>query len=199
VDFLETKCSFQSFTEKLIKSSDNFECDNDDLNDFFLNDCINYSKELLGKSYCFTLDQDETKIVCAFTISNDSIKVNTLPNNRKRVVIKAIPRQKQFKSYPAVLIGRLGVNIKFGRQGIGTELMDFIKSWFIDKDNKTGCRFIVVDSYNTENAIKYYLKNNFVFLFSTEQQEKEHMGLSSSDELKTRLMFFDLIILEIED
>ncbi len=199
MDFLETKCSFQSFTEKLIKSSDNFECDNDDLNDFFLNDCINYSKELLGKSYCFTLDQDETKIVCAFTISNDSIKVNTLPNNRKRVVIKAIPRQKQFKSYPAVLIGRLGVNIKFGRQGIGTELMDFIKSWFIDKDNKTGCRFIVVDSYNTENAIKYYLKNNFVFLFSTEQQEKEHMGLSSSDELKTRLMFFDLIILEIED
>lgn len=177
MDFLETKCSFQSFTEKLIKSSDNFECDNDDLNDFFLNDCINYSKELLGKSYCFTLDEDETKIVCAFTISNDSIKVNTLPNSRKRVVIKAIPRPKQFKSYPAVLIGRLGVNKKFGRQGIGTELMDFIKSWFIDKDNKTGCRFIVVDSYNTENAINYYLRNNFVFLFSTEQQEKEHMGL----------------------
>ena len=199
MDFLETKCSFQSFTEKLIKSSDNFECENDDLNDFFLNDCINYSKELLGKSYCFTLDEDETKIVCAFTISNDSIKVNTLPNSRKRVVIKAIPRPKQFKSYPAVLIGRLGVNKKFGRQGIGTELMDFIKSWFIDKDNKTGCRFIVVDSYNTENAINYYLRNNFVFLFSTEQQEKEHMCLSSTDELKTRLMFFDLITLEIED
>ena len=199
MDFLETKCSFQSFTEKLIKSSDNFECENDDLNDFFLNDCINYSKELLGKSYCFTLDEDETKIVCAFTISNDSIKVNTLPNSRKRVVIKAIPRPKQFKSYPAVLIGRLGVNKKFGRQGIGTELMDFIKSWFIDKDNKTGCRFIVVDSYNTENAINYYLKNNFVFLFSTEQQEKEHMGRTSTEELKTRLMFFDLITLEIED
>lgn len=199
MDFLETKCSFQSFTEKLIKTSDNFECENDDLNDFFLNDCIKYSKELLGKSYCFTLDEDESKIVCAFTISNDSIKVNTLPNSRKRVVIKAIPRPKQFKSYPAVLIGRLGVNKKFGRQGIGTELMDFIKSWFIDKDNKTGCRFIVVDSYNTENAINYYLKNNFVFLFSSEEQEKEHLGLSISDKLKTRLMFFDLITLEIED
>jgi hypothetical protein len=199
VNFIETKCSFQPFTEKLIKSSDNFECENEDLNDFFLNDCINYSKKLLGKSYCFTLDEDETKIVCAFTISNDSIKVNTLPNNRKRVVNKTIPREKQFKSYPAVLIGRLGVNIKFGRQGIGTELMDFIKSWFIDKENKTGCRFIVVDSYNTENAKNYYLKNNFYFLFSTEQQEKEHMGLSSTDELKTRLMFFDLITLEIEE
>ncbi len=199
MDFLETKCSFQSFTEKLIYSSEKFECDNEDLNDFFLNDCINFSKELLGKSYCFTLDEDETKIVCAFTISNDSIKVNTLPNNRKRVVTKAIPRQKQFKSYPAVLIGRLGVNKNFGRLGIGTELMDFIKSWFIDKDNKTGCRFIVVDSYNTENAINYYLKNNFCFLFSSEKQEKEHMGLSLMDELKTRLMFFDLITLYVED
>ena len=199
MDFLETKCSFQSFTENLINTSENFECDNDDLNDFFLNDCIHYSKELLGKSYCFTLDEDETKIVCAFTISNDSIKVNTLPNSRKKVVINAIPRQKHFKSYPAVLIGRLGVNLKFGRKGIGTELMDFIKSWFIDKDNKTGCRFIVVDSYNTVNAINFFLKNNFVFLFSTEKQEKEHMGLNSTDELKTRLMFFDLITLEIKD
>ena len=28
--------------------------------------------------------------------------------------------------------------------------MDFIKSWFIDEENKTGCRFVVVDSYNEE-------------------------------------------------
>ena len=199
MDFLESKCSFKNFTEELIISSNSFECDNSDLNDFFQNDCLNYSKELLGKSYCFTLDYDDTNIVCAFTISNDSIKVNTLPNNRKRHINKSIPRQKQFKSYPAVLIGRLGVNKNFGRQGIGTELMDFIKSWFIDKDNKTGCRFIVVDSYNTKEALNYYLKNNFHFLFSTELQEKEHMGLTISNELKTRLMFFDLINLGIEN
>ena len=48
--------------------------------------------------------------MCAFTISNDSIKTFLLPNARKKKVIKDIPRQKQMKSYPAVLIGRLGVN-----------------------------------------------------------------------------------------
>jgi hypothetical protein len=73
--------------------------------------------------------------------------------------------------------------------------MDFIKSWFVDKDNKTGCRFIVVDSYNTENALKYYLKNGFEFLFSSEAQEKDNIG--SKLELKTRLMYFDLLNLEV--
>ncbi|MGE8290276.1 MAG: hypothetical protein ACN6ON_01310 [Sphingobacterium sp.] len=57
------------------------------------------------------------------------------------------------KSFPAVLIGRLGVSIHFRNleneeKSIGDQLMDFNKSWFIDHANKTGCRFIVVDSYN---------------------------------------------------
>lgn len=193
--FLESKCSFKPFTSELITSSNLFECDNSDLNDFFLNDCVNYSKELLGKTYCFTLDSDDKNIICAFTISNDSIKVSNLPRPRKSNIQKRFPRQKRFKSYPAVLIGRLGVNKNYKRMGIGSELMDFIKSWFVDKDNKTGCRFIVVDSYNTETALNYYLKNGFEFLFSTESQEKDNIG--TNRELKTRLMYFDLLNLEV--
>ena len=80
-----------------------------DLNDFFKNDVIHYTNQLLGKSYCFTLDENPSIIVCAFTVSNDSIKTTTLPNSRKKKVTKEIPREKQMKSYPAVLIGRLGV------------------------------------------------------------------------------------------
>ena len=100
------------------------------------------------------------------------------------------------RSYPAVLIGRLGVSIRYKQKGIGKELMDFIKSWFIDSNNKTGCRFIVVDSYNEEIPLHYYQKNGFLFLFSTEQQEKTYMGLDDSDKLATRLLYFDLIVLK---
>ena len=54
------------------------------------------------------------------------------------------------RSYPAVLIGRLGVNCEFQNTPIhiGRQLMSFIKDWFRHEDNKTGCRFIVVDAYN---------------------------------------------------
>ena len=197
--FLESHCSFNTYSSEVLSYCEPFQCDNSDLNDFFSSDCINYSKQLLGKSYCFTLDIDERKIVCAFTISNDSIKLNSIPNARRKRISRSIPSQKRFNSYPAVLIGRLGVNQNFGRKGIGCELLDFIKSWFIHPENKTGCRFIVVDSYNTETALNFYKKNGFDFLFSTDEQEKQNLGIVKSQTLKTRLMVFDLIKLTLAE
>lgn len=198
--FLLDSCTLQILDSKILDTCKTFDCNHKDLNDFFKNDVINYSNELLGKTYCFTLDKDPSIIVCAFTISNDSIKTTHLPNARKRKVIKIIPREKHMRSYPAVLIGRLGVHKDFRKvsedeEKTGKQLMDFIKSWFIDISNKTGCRFIVVDSYNEPNALRYYEKNGFVNLFSSEKQEKEYSNIPNSKELLTRLMFFDLIIL----
>ena len=193
--FLESSCSFEVLDEELINSTKFFECSNLDLNDFFQNDCIAFANELMGKTYCFTLDSDSKNIVCSFTISNDSIKTSILPNARKKKVLKNIPSQKRFKSYPAVLIGRLGVSKEFTSLGIGTELLNFIKSWFIERDNKTGCRFIIVDSYNTNEALNFYKKNGFNFLFSTEEQEKTATDVSNDSQIKTRLMYFDLITL----
>jgi hypothetical protein len=74
-------------------------------------------------------------------------------------------------------------------------LLNFIKSWFIERDNKTGCRFIIVDSYNTNEALNFYKKNGFNFLFSTEEQEKTATDVSNDIQIKTRLMYFDLITL----
>ena len=108
---------------------------------------------------------------------------------------KNIPHSKQMRRYPGVLIGRLGINKDFAHCGIGSELMEFIKSWFIDAGNKTGCRFLIVDAYNEEIPLKYYQKNNFKFLFSSERQEMENTGFNKSTKLPTRLMYFDLISL----
>lgn len=188
------------YDKSILQNCQPFDCDHPDLNDFFANDVLNYSMELLGKTYCFVLDDDPSVIVCAFTISNDSIKTTHLPNARKKKVTKVIPREKQMRSYPAVLIGRLGVNKNYRMvegevERTGKQLMDFIKSWFIDGANKTGCRFIVVDSYNEPKPLRYYVQNDFVSLFSSEEQEKEFTGLKTEDTLITRLMYFDLIVL----
>ena len=194
-NFLLEKCTFQTFDETIIDSCTEFDCGHEDLNSFFKDDSQLYSKELLGKSYCFTLDEFPEKIVCAFTISNDSIKVGDLPNARRAKVTKRIPREKTFKSYPAVLIGRLGVAKEYQGSQVSEQLMNFIKAWFIDGHNKTGCRYIVVDSYNEPKPINYYGKNGFETLFSTEDQEKKFLKVSQESCLKTRLLYFDLIIL----
>ena len=190
---LYSNCSFWPLTKINNTILDKFDCTNQDLNEFFKNDALKYSSDLLGKTYCFTLDKDSDKIVCMFTVSNDSLKADDLPSSRKNKINMEIARPKQRKSYPAVLIGRLGVAYGFSRNGIGTQLMNFIKGWFLHSKNKTGCRFVVVDSYNTPNATSYYLKNEFTFLFSTERQEKNYLKLDDSQKLNTRMMYFDLL------
>lgn len=189
--FLIEQCSFHLLTRDIISSCNTFSCGNPDLNDFFLNDSPLYTEKLLGKSYCYLLDDDPSELVCAFTVSNDSVRVDHLPNNRKKRINETIPHEKQMRRYPAVLIGRLGVNIKYANKGIGSELLSIIKRWFIQPDNKTGCRYLAVDSYNLEQTLNYYAKNGFHYLFSTEEQEAENSHLSVP--LKTRYMYFDLI------
>ena len=86
-----------------------------------------------------------------------------LPNSREKKVQRDIPRSKQMRRYPSVLIGRLGINVEFAHRGISSELMEFIKSWFIDAGNKTYCRFLIVDTYNKE---KIFPKRSERFLSS---------------------------------
>lgn len=190
--FLLENCKLVKLDGEILHSSHPFSCGDEDLDDFFMNDALRYKEELLGKTYCFLLDADPKTIVCMFTLSNDSIRVDVIPNNRGRKLSHDIPREKHMRRYPGVLIGRLGINEVFTHQGIGTELMDFIKSWFIDDENKTGCRFLIVDAYNKENPLAYYQKNDFQFLFSTEQQEAENLGYDVNKSLHTRLMYYDL-------
>jgi hypothetical protein len=200
VGFLLERCTLKVYDEDIHRICFPFDCGDNDLNDFFANDVIKYSNELLGKSYCFTLDEDDRQIVAAFTISNDSIKTFSLPNARKKKIIAEIPREKHMKSYPAVLIGRLGVNNLIRKKikeenTIGDQLMDFIKSWFIDKGNKTGCRFIIVDAYNKITPLNYYKRNGFIELFSSEEQEKKYINVSEEKTLSTRLLYYDLILI----
>lgn len=201
--FLDEKCTLKIYDKEILDDCLPFDCGNDDLNEFFSKDVLNYTSKLLGKSYCFTLDDNPKQVVAAFTVANDSIKTYTLPNARKKKVNKGVTREKQMRSYPAVLIGRLGVDKDIRKElrkdkSIGDELMDFIKSWFIDKGNKTGCRFIIVDAYNQKKPLAYYERNRFINLFSSESQEKEYTNFPKERDLKTRLLFFDLIVLSDE-
>ena len=192
--FLLNQCTvFPHAGEKLMQSR-SFSCGDEDLDDFFLHDADKYERQLLAKSYCFCLDRDNSVIVCVFTLSNAHIDARKLPNNRKRKMTENIPYEKSLSSYPAALIGRLGVNKQYGGKGIGTELLKFIKQWMIEPSNKTACRYLTVDAYNNERTLKFYETNGFKHVFSSESQEKEYIGLPPEKELKTRFMYFDLMM-----
>lgn len=117
------------------------------------------------------------------------------PITEEKKLTENIPHEKTLSSYPATLIGRLGVNSIFRQKGIDSDVMTFIKQWIIASENKTGCRYLTVHAYNNEKTISFYEKNGFRCLFSTEKQEKEYIDLSEKKELKTRLMYYDLILI----
>lgn len=193
--FLESSCIRTVLSSSVLNRCKFFSCGNDDLDSFFLNDAVKYSQQLMGKTYAF-VDADSLRdIVCAFTVSNASIFTNYLPNARKKQIGKNLPWEKRDLIYPAVLIGRLGVNNLFKKKRVGSELLDYIKHWFVDPDNKTGCRYLVVDAYNQPVPLAFYEANGFKYMFSSELQECEYRKIESVAKLHTRMMYFDLMLL----
>jgi GNAT superfamily N-acetyltransferase len=164
-----------------------FDCGDANLNEFFKQDAINYQKQFLGSTYFFRHNKTR-KTVCTFSLSPDGLNTSSLPGSRRKKVKELIPREKPFKSYPAMLIGRLGVSLDFTGQGIGSQLMHFIKS-FCFTDQKQRCRFLLVDAYNQADVLQYYLKNNFGFVFSTEEQERAYYKRTNTDPLHTNLCY----------
>ncbi|MEY2666099.1 MAG: hypothetical protein RLZZ384_270 [Pseudomonadota bacterium] len=150
------------------------DCGNDDLNEFFFVDSKANSRELLAVTYAWNL---RGKTIAFFSVSNDAITSQNVENfNRFR---RFLPWGKRYSTMPAVKIGRFAVDKNAKKQGYGTQIMDFIKIWFVTR-NKTGCRFILVDAL--KEAQPFYEKNGFSFLSSSKENDT------------TRLMYFDLKI-----
>ena len=194
-------CVLTVVTPQKLASCEPFCCDNQDLDEFFANDSVIYSKRLLGKTYLLCLRDNPNIVVAAFTLSNDSIRItNKLNDESKKSFLDFTDLQgKRLRRFPAVLIGRLATNKKFAGKGIGTAVMDLIKNWF-RYNNKTGCRFIIVDAYNSDCTIHYYQKNGFKYLVEDERFEAKYMEIGVGRlPLNTRLMYFDLLGMEDSD
>lgn len=194
------QCDFMELTEEVLQQCKGFTCKDEDITEFFTQDYADYAYQLLGKSYCF-VKPNTSEIVCAFTVANSSVKVDSLPPSLRNKINRKIPNAKRRPQYPAVLVGQLAVSDLFSGHRVGDELLDFIKSWFIDPLNKTGCRYVIVDAVNHPKVFEYYQRNGFKFLFSSDEEEWTFLHNQGQEPttpiepMKTRLMYFDLIYL----
>lgn len=161
------------------ESIESFDCGDADLNDFILKESSLYRKALLAVSYVVEDKQDNHLVSAYFSLANDKVSLNDFESKTEfnRFRKRRFVNKKRLKSYPAVKICRLGVDLSMKGHHLGTFLLNFIKSYFV-LDNKTGCRFLTVDAY--ADAIPFYLKNGFIPL--------NDEGADSV----TRLLYFDL-------
>lgn len=155
-----------------------FDCNDEDLNDFLLNEASLYRNALLSVTYVVE-DKTTNEVVAYFSLSNDKISIADFESKTdfNRFRKHKFVNEKRLRSYPAIKIGRLAISKSVQHQSIGTYLLEFIEEYFII-DNKSGCRFVTVDAY--VDAIPFYIKNNYQFLNNDDEDKR------------TRVMYFDL-------
>lgn len=163
-----------------------FDCGDADLNEFVMVDALKYSAELLAVTYAF-VSRQKNLLAAFYSVANDKVTHEdarrVMSNTRHRNFFRTLlPFEKRSRDIPAVKIGRLGVHRDFQGKNIGSQLLTYIKVAFAVK-NKTGCRFITVDAYNSPGTLKFYLNNGFVFFSDSDESPQRY---------KTRLMYFDL-------
>ncbi len=190
---LERDAIMRPYTKEVASYCTPFRCNDIDLDEFFAVDAFYYDEELLGRTYAWINIEDPSLIMGLVTLANDSIKAKDIISSARNRVQRGITNAKRGMNYPAVLIGRLAVSSLFRDKGlnIGSQILNFIKDWFLS-DNKTGCRFIVVDAYNNDRTIHFYERNGFKTLYKSEQEERDFLKLKPEEPLETRFMFFDL-------
>lgn len=161
---------------------DNFDCEDNEINEFLIEDSKNFQSEKIANTYLF---KENYKIVAFFSISNDCLNdlgyENSIWNKLHRKI--KLPNEKRIRQYPAVKIARLGIDKTFKGKGLSHQLLDFIKGWTFIK-HKPACRLLILDAYNQPIQLSTYQKNDFIFLLDSDKGEKH------------RFMYFDLMRLE---
>lgn len=189
------------YTKEVADYCDPFSCGDVDLDEFFKYDVFLYEKELLSKAFCWISKDNPNQIIAIATLSFDSIKANALDNSSRNALQRKIPYRKQHRSYPAVLLSRLGVNTNYQGRGmkVGSQLMDVLKESFVDENNKASCRYMIVDAYNEDAILHYYEKNGFKTLYKTIESEKAAFKIPDDEKLKSRILSFDLKAIVLSD
>ena len=196
-DELLSRFKFTELTEEVLAECEHFSCGISDLDEYFQKDVIGYTQRMVSRSYAFRPKSNLQQIACAFSVSNDSLRMTDLSNRKQEAFREGNDlSEKRLKRYPGILIGRLAVNKAMAHQGIGTALMNFIKRW-LGTGGKTGYRFLIVDARNAPDALSYYEKNGFTYLFASEEEESRSTRKDKAVvPQNTRLMFFDLMDLQ---
>jgi predicted GNAT family N-acyltransferase len=135
-----------------------FDSGNEELNDFLKNDSIRDQRNLISKTHlCFW----NNHLAGFITLAADSVQV-------KRIDRSDHMNGYRYSVYPCLLIGRLAVDIRFQRNGVGNFLLLLALGLAID--GPIGCRYLSVDS--KVDAVTFY--QNAGFRFMERQASKQY-------------------------
>jgi len=120
---------------------------------------VQVSQDIKRKlSVCFVHTDDDSNVIGYYTLSNDSIPHELLPEEMKKKMPPA------YKHLPATLLGRLAVDENHKGKRVGELLLiDALKKAYEISSSQIGSMAVVVDPID-EEATAFYTKYGFIEL-----------------------------------
>jgi ribosomal protein S18 acetylase RimI-like enzyme len=142
-----------------------------ELKDYLIEDSFRQQSNKICITYLW-FHRITQELVGYLTLSNDCVKLKNINMEiQRRLNVKGI----NYKSLPAIKIGRICVDDKFTRKGIGTVMLDFVINSANEISKRSGCRFIVLDAKRNEDSSKdsihFYKKMGFEILKERNRRE----------------------------
>jgi GNAT superfamily N-acetyltransferase len=133
----------------------NFDCGDDELDDFLVSDALKYQEECLANT---TLVLSGKTVAAYFSLAADAIRLSDQEKNDGKI-------DTPFSHFPALKIARLATDAGFQGKRYGSRAVEYcvgLARHLNDEHRHDGiaCRFVTVDAY--PNAVDWYRRFGFI-------------------------------------
>jgi GNAT superfamily N-acetyltransferase len=165
--------SFERLADDNYSFVGNFENREKELVEFLRDDALENQKMCVSTTFLVFVDSGkEKKLVGYVTLLADSVRIKERKELEEQFRNKGI----RYPYLPAVKIGRMAVDEKYQRKGIGRAMIKFSVGIAEKLNAFIGCRFLTVDA--KEGARAFYEKLGFkVFLDRAEKPTPMYLDL----------------------
>lgn len=167
-----------------------FDCGDEDLNDFLKNDALAQQKEKLNVTKLVMYNGD---IIGFASLLTDTLNLKNIKDENLRLKIKGkLNINSNKRGISAVKIGRLAIDRKYSNKGLGSHILrSILNNLKKISENKVGFRFIIIEGY--AKAFNFYVvRNGFEYLKKDEKSIKNIDFIMNRDPTKTFYLYLDL-------
>ncbi len=151
----------EQLSEKHRNILNSIETNEIDLKKFLIEDALNNQDWAISDTYLWFYNP-KNELAGYMTLLSDAVRVHGTSLGQS-----FLDKGVAYKTLPALKIGRICVDNKYLRKGVGTEMVAFAARTLFEINEKIGCRFVVVDA--KEGAKHFYSKLNFQILKDREK------------------------------
>lgn len=188
IEYIKENYYFETLTDE--HNLSDFDCEDEDLNDFLKNDALNLQNSKLSITKLIICDGE---IIGYTSILTDTLLLKNINNEKLKSEIKTkLNIKSKNKSTPAVKIGRLALDKKYSKKGLGSHILrNILLNLKKISENDVGFRFIIVEGY--AKAFNFYVvKNSFQYLKKDHDKIKNIDFIIERNPTRKFYLYFDL-------